>query len=75
MSRTIDYIEIIVRPYTYAGPSVHMTEIRISVRTTTQSYNTIKIVDENDFESRFDYLIEAARRELLMLLRNEDSPT
>lgn len=75
MSRTIDYIEIIVRPYTYAGPSAHMTEIRISVRTTTKAYNTTKIVDENDFESRFDYLIEAARRELLMLLRNEDSPT
>jgi hypothetical protein len=52
-----------------------MTEIRISVRTTTKAYNTTKIVDENDFESRFDYLIEAARRELLMLLRNEDSPT
>lgn len=48
-----------------------ISQLRVEILTDGLRYETTESFDVDDFESRFDYMIEVSRREILRLVNQE----
>lgn len=62
---SIDFIQVRIQPHYTAKPDRVIHEAKITVKVSgKEEYSKMVIMDDNDFQSRFDWMLDEIRREV-----------